>query len=179
MSDVILKLYIAAAHQWGPGKVHAFKDSEKFWCGNQPKYAPGRPTSGAKENISCLACQKAMDSEEKRTEQKAKWDEYTQAQELEREQRNREWWTQYDVYLSGPIWAAKRKEVLKRCGGLCEGCRSNPATEIHHLAWTYPQGTMPGSEQWVRQEKLFQLVGLCRECHSDLHPEKLGSSSYG
>jgi hypothetical protein len=33
------------------------------------------------------------------------------------------------------------------------------AVQVHHLR--YPQGELPGSDAWIRLEKLFDLVGPC------------------
>lgn len=59
----------------------------------------------------------------------------------------------YRRYLKSAEWAEKRRRVLQRAGGLCEGCRENPAKDIHHLTY-----------QHVYNEFLFELVALCREC---------------
>lgn len=44
-----------------------------------------------------------------------------------------EWQTQYEAYRKTPEWQARRQLVLKRAQGICEGCLSAPATEVHHL----------------------------------------------
>lgn len=68
----------------------------------------------------------------------------------------------YGQYLRTSAWASKRAAVLKRCGGVCEGCGNVAATEVHHL--TYDN---------VGDELLFQLVGVCRGCHQKAHDPKL------
>lgn len=65
---------------------------------------------------------------------------------------------EYQVYLASPEWRARRALVLARCGNLCEGCRGAPAEQVHHL--TYAN---------VGNEFLFELVGLCNECHERVH----------
>ena len=52
----------------------------------------------------------------------------------------------------------KRAAVLRRCGGVCEGCGEAPAVEVHHLTY-----------QRVGRELLFDLVGVCRACHDAAH----------
>jgi 5-methylcytosine-specific restriction endonuclease McrA len=80
------------------------------------------------------------------------------------------WWALYEVYLQSPIWAEKRRRVFERARGLCEGCGIRRPNRIHHLR--YPKGSSPGSDEWLRAEKLFDLVALCDSCHADLHPGK-------
>jgi hypothetical protein len=82
------------------------------------------------------------------------------------------WWALYDVYLQSPTWAEKRRRVFERSRGLCEGCGVRRATRVHHRR--YPRGVLPGSQEWIRAEKLFDLVALCSRCHADLHPSKDG-----
>ena len=77
------------------------------------------------------------------------------------------WWQRYEAYLQTPTWAEKRRMVLRRAHGICEGCGVRKATEVHHRT-PYPPG-WPGSKLWLRHEKLFLLVALCTECHQDLH----------
>jgi len=60
----------------------------------------------------------------------------------------------YTAYLASPEWAAKRELVMKRCGGICEGCGIKPATDIHHHHYEH-----------LFDEFLFELVGLCHGCH--------------
>jgi hypothetical protein len=69
-------------------------------------------------------------------------------------------WKEYDAYLQTPEWKARRAKVLKRCGGICEGCRDAPATVAHHLTYDH-----------VFDELLFELVGLCQPCHDKAHAE--------
>lgn len=68
--------------------------------------------------------------------------------------------SEYAEYLGSAEWATKRGLVMERCGGLCEGCRTEAAAEVHHL--TYRN---------IRREFLFELVGLCRGCHDRWHEQ--------
>jgi len=68
--------------------------------------------------------------------------------------------TWYREYLLSPQWQHNRNLVFLRCGRICEGCFTNKATEVHHL--TYKN---------VGNEFLFELVGLCTDCHKRIHPE--------
>lgn len=67
----------------------------------------------------------------------------------------------YNAYLKTDEWKAKRRRVLERARGICEGCLEKPATQVHHL--TYDN---------VGDELLFQLVAICDECHDKCHPER-------
>lgn len=65
---------------------------------------------------------------------------------------------QYNAYLASPQWQAKRRLVMMRQDGLCEGCRSAEAYEVHHLTYAH-----------FGAELLFELVALCRDCHERVH----------
>ncbi|QIG79754.1 hypothetical protein [Stakelama tenebrarum] len=43
----------------------------------------------------------------------------------------------YTAYLKSDAWKAKRALVLKRCGGVCEGCGTAEATEAHHMTYDH------------------------------------------
>lgn len=66
----------------------------------------------------------------------------------------------YKDYLESESWLKKRSVVLKRCNYICEGCLKNVAHEVHHK--TYKN---------VGQEFLFELVGLCLDCHGRMHKD--------
>lgn len=69
---------------------------------------------------------------------------------------------EYRQYLLTPEWRARRQLVMEREGGMCQGCRIEPAAEVHHLTYAH-----------VRAEFLFELVALCRPCHERI--EGIGS----
>ena len=73
----------------------------------------------------------------------------------------------YEEYIQSPIWLEKRRRVLERCGWMCEGCGSRKATQVHHVR--YPRSEVPGSAGWCAREKLYDLVGLCERCHTEIH----------
>jgi 5-methylcytosine-specific restriction endonuclease McrA len=87
------------------------------------------------------------------------WKAQQQAAEQETEQQSREWWRQYNQYLKTPQWERKRHAVMKRSQGICEGCRVNKAVQVHHLTYEH-----------VGDEFLWELVAVCRMCHSRIHP---------
>jgi len=72
----------------------------------------------------------------------------------EKAEHDRQWRTEYDAYLASPEWARRRAAVLEREGYLCEGCRKQRATQVHHTHY-----------RSVRDELLFELHALCRDCH--------------
>lgn len=66
----------------------------------------------------------------------------------------------YKTHLASDAWKAKRSLVLKRCGGICEGCGTEQATEVHHLTYRH-----------LGNEFLFELLGLCHHCHDRITEE--------
>jgi hypothetical protein len=65
---------------------------------------------------------------------------------------------EYSGRLQSPEWLRKRDLVLKRDGGVCRGCLSRPATQVHHL--TYAN---------FGREFAFELISLCDGCHNRIH----------
>jgi hypothetical protein len=83
------------------------------------------------------------------------------------------WIQAYRVYLESSTWLEKKRKVLERCRWMCEGCANRRAVEVHHKR--YPRWPiMPGSEEWLRREKLWDLVGVCEVCHGEVHDERAG-----
>lgn len=66
----------------------------------------------------------------------------------------------YAKYLNSAEWREKRDAVIDRCGGVCEGCRKQSASDVHHLSYRN-----------IHREFLFELVGLCRDCHERWHEQ--------
>ena len=69
-----------------------------------------------------------------------------------------EWDARHAAATSGPEWEERRRLVFKRCCGICEGCGTARAQIVHHLTYTH-----------LGRELLFQLAGLCRDCHDVAH----------
>lgn len=61
-------------------------------------------------------------------------------------------------------WRRIRKEVLDRCGGVCERCHEAPAWQVHHL--TYAR---------FNKEKPGDLLALCGRCHLVIHRRHAGA----
>ena len=72
--------------------------------------------------------------------------------------RDRQWREAYDSYLHSAEWRALRAKILKRSGGMCEGCGERRAVQVHHL--TYER---------LGREMLFDLVAVCLRCHESIH----------
>lgn len=67
----------------------------------------------------------------------------------------------YSEYMDSEAWRVKRALVLKRCGGVCEGCGAAKATEAHHVSYVH-----------LFNEFLFELLGLCHDCHDRITTER-------
>lgn len=102
-------------------------------------------------------------AEQKALEQKkdALNSRYSELYTKRSESEKRDWIARYEAVLQSPEWKEKRRLVLIRCKGVCEGCGQRPATEIHHLTYAM-----------LGREMLFQLVGVCDHCHAEIHSEK-------
>jgi 5-methylcytosine-specific restriction endonuclease McrA len=68
------------------------------------------------------------------------------------------WLICYREYLASPEWQVRRQHVLERSRGVCEGCREQPASEVHHLTYDH-----------VGEEFLWELEAVCDDCHSRVH----------
>tara|TARA_R110002049_G_C9025379_1_gene551637 strand:- start:404 stop:994 length:591 start_codon:yes stop_codon:yes gene_type:complete len=64
----------------------------------------------------------------------------------------------YHRYLQTKEWKTIRNKVLKRDNSICKICNENKADDVHHK--TYEN---------VFNEKLEDLVSVCRKCHSEIH----------
>jgi 5-methylcytosine-specific restriction endonuclease McrA len=87
------------------------------------------------------------------------YEERRQQQLALRETERADWFHEHEQYLLSPQWRVLRRKVLERAGGLCEGCREKPATQVHHLTYAHWQ-----------HELLFELVAICDDCHQRIHP---------
>lgn len=63
----------------------------------------------------------------------------------------------YENYLLCPEWKRKRRFIIER-DKICQGCLDAPIHDVHHLTYAH-----------VGKEFMYELVGLCRECHSRCH----------
>ena len=70
------------------------------------------------------------------------------------------WRAQYESYIRSDAWCEKRKLVLLRSRGWCEGCGNPGAVEVHHLTYEH-----------LGREFLWELAAVCAVCHERLHPD--------
>ena len=139
------------------GKMHAIREGERTYCGNEYQYTGGEILEGARGEVTCKQCLRSLDSQDKADRWHAEFEERVSEQQEE----ERKWWVWYSAYLETPEWAERRRLVLQRARGLCEGCRSAPAAHVHHLTYEH-----------AGDELLFELVALCLACHQKAHPDK-------
>lgn len=83
--------------------------------------------------------------------------EVTRRQQLERDQEQTAWWSEYSAYLESGDWQERRRMVLERDNYVCQACRKARATHAHHLSYDH-----------IGAEPLFELVAICRDCHERL-----------
>lgn len=85
---------------------------------------------------------------------------YTELHEEKRRADLDAFHSRYDVYLQSPEWGRRRRLVMQRARGMCEGCGVHRATQVHHLHY-----------QRVGRELLFDLVAICDQCHAVAHTD--------
>lgn len=86
------------------------------------------------------------------------WRQEEEQRLKERTQESDAWWSRYTAYLQSPAWKEKRNAVMRRAGGMCEGCGKNKAAQVHHLTYEH-----------VCEEFLWELRAVCNGCHSRIH----------
>jgi hypothetical protein len=109
----------------------------------------------------------AIDPELKAAYWKARSARYQELYDASREREREDWFARYDAYLRTPEWDRRRRAVLRRANGMCEGCLIRPAVQVHHL--TYDR---------VGREMLFDLVAVCLACHEAIHEGLPEASAY-
>ena len=164
MSGRTVALLRADPHRWGNGLVHQIDDGrDTTLCGKSPAVCPGTRFSGLQSLITCKICKRSLETQARYQQYQAE----QRRQERQRESERAQWHALYAEYLRGDTWRRKRNLVLRRANGICEGCGTASALQVHHTS--YPQGCWPGSNEWIAQEKLFDLRAICRSCHEDIH----------
>ena len=151
--------------QWIEGKIHRIDIvSGKTFCAKHTNYIHGKWSIiyGYESDVTCRMCANAVESGQNESLARNGIREFEEG----KDRQSKEWREAYDAYLTTPAWKLKRKLVLLRSRGLCEACMLVAPTEIHHRF--YPNA-WPGSEEWIRKEKLFWLVAVCHPCHEDIH----------
>jgi len=149
-----MKTFKANPHQFGPGKIHYIdpSDESKTWCGRPLSGIPGRILELGKPTCLLYLERPERDrrNEERRRQYEAEQRQRDVARAAERQQY-REW---YHQYLASPAWREKRQRVMARAEGVCEGCGTARAVDVHHT--TYAN---------IGDELLWQLRAVCRACH--------------
>lgn len=64
----------------------------------------------------------------------------------------------YHQYITSQEWWARRELVMRRAGGICEGCGTARAVEVHHMTYDH-----------LGAEFLWELRAVCRACHARFH----------
>ena len=65
----------------------------------------------------------------------------------------------YREYIESDIWEKKRQERLDLAGERCELCNRSSNLDVHHRTY----------ERFGGDEKMSDLIVLCRTCHSNFH----------
>lgn len=155
------KLWAADPHQYGPGKIHIVDtcDERKTLCGRFVAAIPGSWFLSGR--ATCRIC---LDATVRRPEQEQQRQKY-EAERMERERQrlanDQKWWDWYNQYLRSPEWNIRREKVMKRAGGICEGCLVARAVQIHHVTYKH-----------AGNELLWELRAVCLKCHEVLHADK-------
>ena len=68
------------------------------------------------------------------------------------------WWREYHRYMKSDAWFSLRGKVLARDGGICQGCLTAGAVEVHHKTYDH-----------FGSEFAFELMSLCKLCHERMH----------
>ncbi len=64
----------------------------------------------------------------------------------------------YGAYLNSSAWQIKRKQILGRDNYLCQFCKEEKATQVHHLSYDN-----------LGNECEFELLSVCHSCHQIIH----------
>ncbi len=67
-------------------------------------------------------------------------------------------WYKYGLYLSSSKWKKIREEVFERDKKVCQVCKKETATEVHHLHYNN-----------VFKEQIEDLIAICYTCHKEQH----------
>ena len=150
-------LLSASPHKWGAGKTHIVCDLETR-CGRKLEATPGTLSVGLLDSVDCLLCIRSVEARQRQAEREAQWQDRQREWNDRRREEDERWRTRYESYLQTGAWRERRKRVMERTRGLCEGCGQRRATQVHHL--TYER---------VGAEMLFDLVAICDDCHARIH----------
>jgi hypothetical protein len=65
---------------------------------------------------------------------------------------------EYQAYMKSDAWREKRVQVIRRAKGVCERCKRWAIVNVHHLSYAR-----------LGREPLSDLLGVCSQCHKELH----------
>jgi len=159
--NIAAGLWAADPHEFGPGKVHLVdaENTERTLCGKWLRAVPGKIATTGRG--TCKICLNAVENRQHNKlmaeQRKAECERIERA----RLQQNKEWWDWYNAYLRSPAWRERAAQVRRRAGGICEGCGTQAATQVHHLTYKH-----------VGKEFLWELRAICEECHDRIHGEE-------
>ena len=95
------------------------------------------------------------------------YSEFERIRDLQKEQENTIYWTNYNEYLKSDKWIKIREIVLKRDNNLCQSCLNADALEVHHTNGAYRYN-----------EPIYSLVSLCSRCHSSITAMDRGEKDF-
>jgi len=153
------KRWRSADHERGAGRVHLLdpENAEKTVCGFPLAVIGGQQVASV-AGVTCRRCPALVVSRLERDERQREWNAGVEAAQRKAEAEAAERRARYHEYLKTPEWRAKRRLVIERARGLCEGCGINAATQVHHLTYEH-----------VGAEFLWELRAVCDGCHERAH----------
>lgn len=78
----------------------------------------------------------------------------------------------YNPINKNPLSLTTSHFNSKKIGGLCELCKKNNSTEVHHLAH---QNNANKDNQYINsfhKNHIANLINICEECHQNIHKEE-------
>jgi 5-methylcytosine-specific restriction endonuclease McrA len=85
-----------------------------------------------------------------------------EAESLRRQQKEVDWWANYNKYLLSRHWLEMRNRVLERDKHTCQACLRNRAAQVHHLSYALYNK--------LGRSAAFELISICKACHAAIHP---------
>jgi len=142
------------------GSIHFRRQCQT--CGDLVSQA----ISKAQVPPGCIPMDQALQSGY-RAERRKQHDDIIQTYIRKQKAQGSEWWLKYNAYLKTPEWQEISGKVIKRAGGVCEGCGRARAIQAHHLTYAH-----------VFDEFLFELVAVCKDCHDRLHADEAANGEW-
>lgn len=86
------------------------------------------------------------------------WQQLRDKLKQDQQTARQEYTDDYHAYLQTEQWHLLRDKVMKRDGGICQGCLDCIATDVHHKTYAH-----------IKNEFCFELIALCHACHKRFH----------